>query len=158
MIKRTLFRVTQVFDYRTFAVAGAFVSVLVAGMLVINSAQTAREALDAQDASRKAASRRIDLLTQQANQRDTRINHLIATVARQQTGMDALTEQIRRMGGQPVVIVRQSNGNSEPAPSPTPRASSPSKPRPTTSPQPQPSASPSPTCRPLPIIGCPGAR
>lgn len=156
MIKRTLFRATQVFDYRTFAVAGAFLSVLIAGMLVINSAQTAREALNAQDASRKAASRRIDLLTQQANQRDARINSLVATVARQQTGMDALTEQIRRMGGQPVVIVRQSNGTSDPAPSP--RASSTPKPRPTTSPRPSPKPTPSPTCRPLPIIGCPGAR
>jgi hypothetical protein len=156
-LRRATQRVLEIFDYRTFAVAGAFLTLLLVGFLVVSSIQAARDATDAQNRARVAASRRIDLL----NTEITRLQGEIAA-GRDQRGqlalaVAALSAQVRDLGGQPIVTVTTVN-RSNPQPAPAPTASRSAAPRATSSPRPRPSRtpapSPTPTCRALPVIGC----
>lgn len=162
-MRKFAFRLVEIFDYRTFLVAGAFATLLLVGYLIVGAIQSAHDANLASNQRGKAATRRIDLLTQQGQERDRRIEQLVKTIAQQQTAQDALSEQIRRMGGQPIVVVRSAGSTSVVvSSSPTPRPSPATRPQPTSSPSSRPTnkprPSPSPTCRPLPILGCRGAR
>lgn len=156
-LRRLVQRVFEIFDYRTFAVAGAFLTLLLVGYLVVSSIQAAHDATDAQNRARVAASRRIDLL----NTEITRLQGEIAA-GRDQRGqlalaVAALSAQVRDLGGQPIVTVTTVN-RSDPQSTSTPSPAASAAPQVTPTPRPRPSRtpapSPSPTCRALPVIGC----
>jgi hypothetical protein len=148
-------------DYRTFAMGGFFVITLLVFYSVVSSNHRAAEALRAQAESRQAASRRIDLLTGEIRRLTSESKTRGEQVAELQAQVEALIEQVRQMGGNPVVVVRPSAGQSpspqstgRPSASPTPSRTRPPRPSPSHTP-PRPSSSPSepPFC--LPVIGCP---
>lgn len=156
---RVLFRTVEIFDYRTFAVAGAFLIVLLVGYLIFGAVQASHDAQTSANQRGKAASKRIDGLQQVIAAQAQTISDMRARQARSDAQQEALARQVRQLGGQPVV-------SPSPAPtvyvvmspSPRPRGSRPfpsASPTRSPTPQPQPQPSPSPTCRPLPVIGCP---
>lgn len=109
-------------------------------------AATAQATANQARSAQQAATRRIDRLTTGQQQLGRQVAFLLEENS-------ALRQQVRDMGGAPIVITPSSSTtarypSASPSPSPSPRQS----PRP--SPAPRPSPSPSPTCRPLPIIGC----
>lgn len=165
-LRRTAQVTLDLLDWRTFAVGGAFATVLIVGWgfyQALESASEATKALAAQSAqqqdARRATTRRIDLLNGQIE----RLQHE-AAAGRDQRGqlaakVDALAAQVEQMGGRPVARLTSSQPE---APSTTRAA--PARPparqngaRPSTSPtrrpappRPSPSAvspQPSPTCR-----------
>jgi hypothetical protein len=148
--RQVLFRTTEIFDYRTFLVAGAFVTLLLVGTLIVGAIQAAHDAQISANQRGKAASKRIDGLQQTIADQAQTIAELLARQSRSDAEQAALSRQVQQMGGQPVVspqprptstvyVVR--------SPSPAPRVTS----RPSTKPTPSPS--PSPTCL-LPPLGC----
>jgi hypothetical protein len=150
--RKALFRTVEIFDYRTFFVAGAFVTLLLVGYLIVGAIQSAHDAQVSANQRGKAASKRIDGLSQTIADQAQTIAELLARQARSDAEQDALARQVRQMGGQPVVspqprptttvyVVR--------SPSPTPRTASPAPSKPSSSPK----SSPSPTCL-LPVIRC----
>lgn len=154
-IERTLFRLVEIFDYRTFLVAGAFVTLLLVGYLMVGAVQGAHDANTTANVRGQAASRRIDGLQQTIADQAQTISDLKARDAKRAAEQAALAAQIRQMGGQPVVtpqpaptvyVVRP------PSPSGSPAASSSPSDRPTATRSPTPRPSTSPTCRPVPII------
>lgn len=157
-VKRGLYRLLEVFDYRTFAVAAGFLALLLVGYLVMASVQQAHDATEAQNRSRTAATRRIDIL-------NNRIEKLQAQIVQGQgdrselaAKLAALEEQVRQLGGRPVVTggpARTSGPVPGPTrrPSPTPAPTS-TRPPPASPRPPSPTPRPSPTCLPLPVIGC----
>jgi hypothetical protein len=156
-LKRVAYRLTEILDYRTFIVAGAFVTLGIVGYLIFAALQQAHDATEAQNRSRMAASRRIDLLNAQIEA----LQHEIAAGAEQRgdlaAKLAALAEQVRQLGGKPVVIITptfrrtSSPTSTRPTSQPTPSPTSSAAPKPTRSPSPSPT--PSPTCL-LPILGC----
>lgn len=154
-VERTLFRIVEIFDYRTFLVAGAFVTLVLVGYLMVGAVQGAHDANTNANVRGQAASRRIDGLQQTIADQAQTISDLKAREAVQAAEQEALARQIRQMGGQPVV-------NPQPAPTvyvvrpPSPKGkpsrSAPS-PRPSATRSPTPRPSPSPTCL-VPVLGC----
>lgn len=153
-----------VIDWRNGATLLASVLVALLVVTVLDGLSARHEALDAATATanqarsaQKAASRRIDQLTTGQQRLTRQVGMLIEENA-------ALSQQIRDMGGRPTVVPASQSRSSrvfvapEPTPAPSPRATSSPAPRPSSSPRPSPSPSPSPTCRPLPLLGCRGAR
>ena len=159
-IRRGLYRITEILDYRTFVVATGFLALLLVGYLVVSSIQQAHDATDSANRRGAAASRRIDLLNTEIQQLQARIAAGQDERGQLAAAVNALRAQIEQLGGRPVaspapttvfVTIRQEPQASS-QPSPTPRPSPKPTSHPTSSPSPRPS--PSPTCRPLPIIGC----
>lgn len=150
-LRRALFRTVEIFDYRTFFVAGAFVILLLAGYLLFGAVQGAHDANVTANQRAKAATRRIDGLQQTIAGQAQTIAELLAREAAQSAEQRALAEQIRQMGGRPVVSP-QPAATAYVVHSPRPAASrrSSATPHPPRSPKP----SPSPTCSPLPLVGC----
>lgn len=156
-VERTLFRIVEIFDYRTFLVAGAFVTLVLVGYLMVGAVQGAHDANTNANVRGKAATKRIDGLQQTIADQAQTISDLKAREAVQAAEQDALARQVRQLGAQPVV-------NPQPAPTvyvvrpPSPK-SSPSPRRSTASPSARPSRSPSPhptpspTCL-VPVLGC----
>lgn len=151
-LRRGAYRLVQVFDWRTFVVAGAFLALLLVGYLVVSSVQQAHDATEAQNRARAAATRRIDSLTRKIDELQQQIARGEGDRSELSTQVAVLTEQVRRMGGRALVVVSPSPApqptattSPQPAPSPTPR------PAPSRTRQPTPTPSP---CRALPLIGC----
>lgn len=153
-VKRGLYRTTEILDYRTFVVATAFLITALVGYLVFSAFQAAHDSTSAANQRGQAATRRIDLLNREIDELNDQLRGLTADAARERgelsTKIDALAEQVRRMGGRPIVVTTASPSPSAARSSPTPA------PRPTNRPtaRPRPSATPSPTCTALPIVGC----
>lgn len=156
--RRVARRLLEVFDWRTFAVAGVFAAVLLVGFLVYSAFAAAHDATDAANRRGAAATRRIDLLNSEIQQLQQQIakgadqrGQLAAVVA-------ALAQQVRQLGGTPVatattvVTVVPAPRPSTPSPSPRPTATR--KPRPHPKPHHTPTPSPSPTCTRLVGILC----
>jgi outer membrane biosynthesis protein TonB len=151
--RQVLFRTTEIFDYRTVLVAGAFVTLLLIGYLIVGAIQAAHDANVASNQRGKAASRRIDGLQQTIADQAQTIATLLSRQARSDAEQAALARQVQQLGGQPVV-------SPQPKPTstvyvvraPSPRPSPSSRPSPKPSPR-KPSPSPSPTCL-VPILGC----
>lgn len=151
---RALFRAVEIFDYRTFLVAGAFAILLLVGYLLFGAVQGAHDANVTANQRAKAATRRIDLMQQTIAGQAQTIAELLAHDAAVAAEQKALAAQVEQLGGEPVVspepartvyVVRSPDAApSEFAPSPQPSPSHKPKPRP----------KPSPTCSPLPLIGC----
>lgn len=150
---RVLFRTVEIFDYRTFAVAGAFTILLLVGYLIFGAIQSAHDAQVSANQRGKSASKRIDGLQQTIADQAQTIAQLLARQARSDAEQAALARQVQQLGGQPVV-------SPQPAPtstvyvvrSPSPRPAT-SRPTPKPSPSRKPSPSPSPTCL-VPILRC----
>lgn len=154
-------RLLEVFDYRTFAVAGAFVTLLLVGYIVFSAFQAAHDATEAANRRGAAATRRIDRL-------NTTIGQLQAEIAagRDERGqlaaaVAALTTQIRQLGGSPVLSLSPSAVTRYATPSSTvvspaasPRTSTTPRPHPTATSTPSPTATPTPglVCRTLPVL------
>lgn len=174
---RFTFRLLEIFDYRTFITAGAFLSLLLVGYLVVTSVQTAQDSKDLLEGQRAAATRRIDLLTTELRRLQALAQDNSRTNGEQAEAIAALTEQIKQLGGRPVVTgpsqdpVPNAPASPGGAPStelnvlPSPQVSPSASPPPSTRSSPQPSAtptassSPSPSESPsvtvcLPLVGC----
>lgn len=153
--RRVARRLLEVFDWRTFAVAGGFLLLILIGYLLFGAFQAAHDATASADLRGKAATRRIDLLNSQIQQLQAEIaagrdrqGQLTATVA-------ALAEQVRQMGGRPVASSVVVTLAPAPARTVTAAPSASARPRPTPRPSPSstPTPRPSPTCTRLPIVG-----
>lgn len=149
--RRAVQRVLEIFDYRTFIVAGVFTVILVLGLVIVRALGSAHDATVSADQRGAAASRRIDLL-------NTEISELQAAIAQGRdqrgqlaTAVAALSAQVRQLHAVPVVIVSPdssvtiiyTNPTASPAPRPSPTATRTVRPRP----------SPSPTCTRFPVVG-----
>lgn len=153
--RRVARRLLEVFDWRTFAVAGAFLTAVLIGYAFWSAFQAAHDATEAANQRGKAASRRIDLLNNEIQELQDAIAAGRDERGQLATAVAALTAQIRQAGGTPVVTVRVT---SAPAPTATatasPRASSSPRPRPTATRTPAPSPTPEPSV--LCVLGiCP---
>lgn len=155
--QQVLFRVVEIFDYRTLMVASVLTALLLAGYLMVGAIQSAHDANVTANQRGKAATRRIDGLQDIIADQAQTIADLKARDAARDAQMAALSAQVRQLGGQPVV-------SPQPAPtvyvvrSPSPASSRSRSPRPFVSPSPsrtpRPSPSPSPTCLLPKPIGC----
>lgn len=127
---RFLRPVRWVFDWRTGATFAATVLVLLVAFVIFDAAASRDRALKAATATanaaedqRAATSRRIDMLLgeigrlrEDAEANSVRIGELLDQV-------NVLQEQVRQLGGQPVVVVRQSAPPAPRSPAVAPRPS-----------------------------------
>lgn len=152
--RRVARRLLEVFDYRTFAVAGFFAAFLIVGWVVFSAFQAAHDATVSADRRGKAASRRVDMLNSEIQQLERQIVAGQDERGQLAAKVDALSEQVRQLGGRPVVAVTVSP---EPELEPTPPPMASSRPSSTPAPHPtrtvRPTPRPSPTCTRLPILG-----
>lgn len=141
-------RVVEVFDWRTFAVAGAFLTMGLVAYLVFSAFQAAHDATEAANQRGKAATRRIDSLNSEIQKLQAAIAEGRDQRGQLATAVAALSAQIRQLGGTPIVTVRVTSAPNTTitiTPSPAPAVSSSPSSRPTSSPTPTLSPSPSPT-------------
>lgn len=168
-LRRANAAVWRVVDWRYIAslAAAGLVAAIIASLITQADARRdaddrAMQALQAQTESRQAASRRIDLL----NGRITRLDELLVDAetdsAELRTAVAALTEQIRRMGGRPIVttISRPSappTTTTTRAPTTSPSPTTTAQP-PTTTTTPPPTTTTTQPCRGVqaPVLGCVG--
>lgn len=103
-------------DWRTGAAvaATAFVALLI--VVVVSSTLTTQDALDARQATAAAASRRIDRLNARIEELGDEISTAAFTngvrIGELADQVAALQEQVRQMGGEPVVIVEPRRSDS----------------------------------------------
>lgn len=169
ILRRANAAVWRVVDWRYIAslAAAGLVAAIIASLITQADARResdsrATQALQAQTESRQAATRRIDLL----NGRITRLDELLVDAetdsAELRTAVAALTEQIRRMGGRPIVTTvaprRTAAATATTTTSPaTPAAPPTTQPAPTTT-TPPPTTTTTRPCRGVqaPVLGCVG--
>lgn len=138
----------------TWQVAGPIIAYVLAALLTVSVVEAfvgQHDALTARAQTAAAASRRIDLLQAQINGLQRVLRHRTASDARERGRLEvavrALAQQIRQMGGTPVVEPdSEPQPTSQARPTPTMQPSSHPTPRPThPSPKPSPTVTPSPT-------------
>lgn len=151
---RALFRTLEIFDYRTFLVAGGFVLLLLVGYLIVGAVQGAHDANTTANLRGQAASRRIDGLQTTITDQAETIAGLRAAVSAAVARQNALARQVEQLGGRPVVQPSPERIYVVISPSPAASPSRSPRPFPSASPSRTPRPSPSPTCRPVPVIGC----
>lgn len=150
-----MFRTVEIFDYRTFLVAGAFAFLLLVGYLLFGAVQGAHDANVTANQRGKAATRRIDGLQQIIAGQAQTIAELLARESARAAEQRALAEQVSQLGGKPVVSPRPAEtAYVVRSPSPAPQRSAAPRPTPSQTRRPTPAPTPSPTCSPFPIIGC----
>lgn len=145
--RQVLFRVVEIFDYRTLMVASVLTALLLAGYLMVGAVQSAHDANVTANQRGKAATRRIDGLQQIIARQQQQMADLTAAVAAGTAKQEALVRQVEQLGGEPVV-----------APEPSPKSQAPPSPQSRVSPSPfrspRPSAAPSRTPQPSPSASC----
>lgn len=161
-MRRVARSVGWLFDYRNGLTMVASVLVGLLAIAFIDGIDTRTKALEAlraqetqQTSARKATIARIDSLEDEIGGLR---GQLVAAGQRQGellAGIAALSEQVRRLGGRPIVAARPDGSTTTPTTTTT--AVPPATPTPTR-PSPPPSSSPSttrpPSCPTLPVVGC----
>lgn len=137
-------------DWRTGAVLVATGVVAFLIVVYVTNYDTAQDALTTRDRTAASATRRIDKLNAQLNEQDDRIGMLEREAGRRDAALQVLAEQIRRDGGDPIVV----NVTNPPATTTTTTTTSPPSTTTTTQP-PQPDEEPSDPddCSGLSILG-----
>lgn len=141
-------------------VAAALLSLLV--VVVIDSINARKSALDALQSvneraadTRRAATRRIDLQQARIEELEGWVQTSGQAIGELSTTVSALTEQVRQMGGEPVVSPRPpTTSTPQPRPSTPPTTAAPAAPNPAPSPPPTaPPSAPRPEPEPEPDPG-----
>jgi hypothetical protein len=110
-------------NWRNGATVLASVVIALVAFVVIDASQARQEALDARNRTATAATRRIDKLNDKIGETDSR------QIGETNAKLAALEEQIRQLGGKPVVV---SIGSTQAGSTPPPSTTSTTSPRPTT--------------------------
>lgn len=138
-----------VLDWRNVATFLASVLTGLLVFLVIDSSQARNAAQDAASQRAAAATRRIDKLNVEIRELQEQIAQGRDERGQLNAAVDALTEQVRQMGGRPVLGPTPAPSRTA-APSPTSRPGPTVTPKPTQSPTPRPTRTPSPSPSPSP--------
>jgi len=130
---------------------------LVIGLLIAAGVADAfvsrQQAVDSLNQARAKASARIDQLLHQIDRLQNRVAENAQERGRLEEAIKILAQQVRRMGGEPVVTYRVT-ATPTPQRSPQPSSHRPASPRPSPRPSPSHSPSTSPTCDVQHLLRC----
>lgn len=150
-------------DWRNGATVLCSVLVALLVLSYVDGVHARDDAFEQLSLSRSAASRRIDKLTERIGDLELRGEANGALIGSLRSQVEALVEQVRQMGGDPVVIIREdgstSGGGSSTGPtSSTTTTTTTAPPPPAPEPDPEPEPDPALVCR-IPILRpCGGSR
>lgn len=134
-------------DWRTGAVIVATGVVAYLIVSYVANYDTAQDALSTRNQTAAGATRRIDRLTAENDAQDARIEMLEREAGRRDAALEVLAEQVRRQGGDPIVVTVAQPAPSGGPPSTTSTTST------TTPTQPPPEEEPPDDCDGLDLLG-----